>query len=77
MLLLIKFMKIYKNRGNKLLFGRNELDDIDYILNMKDNENNFKEENESDESSDSYKNDKSDNEENESEDSFEDECFIF
>ncbi len=65
------------NRGNKLLFGRNELDDIDYILNMKDNESNFKQENENDDSSDSDKNDKSDTEENESEDSFEDECFIF
>ena len=64
------------NRGNKLLFGRNELDDIDYILNMKDNENNFKEENENDESGDSDKSDKSDIEENESENSFEDECFI-
>ena len=62
-----------KNRGNKLLFGKNELDDVDSVLNMQDNENN-NEENENDDSSDS---DKSDNEENEFDDSFEGECFLY
>ena len=65
--------QVVKNRGNKLLFGKNELDDVDSVLNMQDNENN-NEENENDDSSDS---DKSDNEENEFDDSFEDECFIY